>query len=92
MADQNSIRPRLALLGVLVLFGVVIARLFYWQVVQGYSLKKIAESQAEKETTLEGSRGRIFTADNQLLVGNSSSFHLMADKSLIETEIGRAHV
>jgi len=83
MPEHQSIRPRLVLLSVLLLFAGVAARLFYWQVVQSYSLKKVVESQAEKENTVEGRRGKILTADGKLLVGNTASFHLMVDKSLV---------
>lgn len=86
MSGQQSIRPRLILLTTLLLFLGVISRLFYWQIVQGYSLKKVAENQARKETTLEGQRGSIFTADGKLLVGNTASFHLMVDKSLVTSD------
>jgi cell division protein FtsI (penicillin-binding protein 3)/stage V sporulation protein D (sporulation-specific penicillin-binding protein) len=73
------------LLGVLLIFGGIIARLFYWQIIQGYSLKKVVENQAVRETTSVGSRGNIFTADKQLLVGNTAFYHLMADKTLLKT-------
>ena len=67
----------------MLLFLGVISRLFYWQVIEGSSLKKVVENQATKETTSVGRRGNIYTADGQLLVGNTDLFHLMADKTLL---------
>lgn len=72
------------LLTVLLLFMGVVARLFYWQVVQGASLRKVVQNQATKETISTGTRGQLFTADGKLLVGNATSFHLMLDKTLLK--------
>ncbi|MFH2118198.1 MAG: penicillin-binding protein 2 [Candidatus Paceibacterota bacterium] len=82
---QETLRPKFVLVSLLCLFLAVIARLFYWQVVESSSLQKVAEHQITKETTSTGKRGQIFTADGKLLVGNSSLFHLMLDKNLQET-------
>ena len=81
---QNSLRPRLVFLGIMILFLGIISRLFYWQIVEGYSLKKMVENQATRETTSIGKRGSIYTADGKLLVGNSDLFHVMADKALLQ--------
>ena len=62
----------------------IITRLFYWQIVQGTSLRKAVENQSTQEKTFRGKRGQIFTADNHLLVGNTQLYHLMVDKSLLE--------
>lgn len=86
MFETSSLRPRLTLLGILLLFLGVTARLFYWQVVQGYSLRATVENQATKESVSAGQRGKIFTADGNLLVGNTTLFHLMADKSLLTNQ------
>lgn len=83
MFEQNSLRPRLVFLGIVLLFAGIVSRLFYWQIVEGYSLKKIVESQATRETTSIGKRGNIYTADGELLVGSTDFFHLMADKTLL---------
>lgn len=83
MSSSSSLRPRVLFAAILILFGLVITRLFYWQVVQGASLKKVVESQATKEIVSVGSRGNIFTREGALLVGNTTLFHLMADKTLL---------
>ncbi|MBT4124290.1 MAG: penicillin-binding protein 2 [Candidatus Pacebacteria bacterium] len=81
---SSSLRPKLLLLTFLIAFSGVIARLFYWQIIQGYSLKKIVENQGTKERVFLGKRGQIFTRNNHLLVGNTDMYHLMVDKSLLE--------
>lgn len=81
---SSSIRPKLLLLTFIIAFFGVASRLFYWQIVQGYSLKKIAQNQATKQKVEQGRRGQIFTSNNHLLVGNQEMYHLMVDKSLLE--------
>jgi cell division protein FtsI/penicillin-binding protein 2 len=83
--SSSSIRPKLLLIFFLLAFTGVGLRLFYWQIVQGYSLKKIAENQAIQQQTQLGKRGQIFTSDQHLLVGNQEMYYLMIDKSLINT-------
>jgi len=83
--SQATLRPKLVLISLLSLFMAVVARLFYWQVVESSSLRKVAEHQVTKETISTGRRGQIFTADGKLLVGNTSLFHLMLDKNLQKT-------
>jgi len=87
--SSSSIRPKLLLIFFLLAFTGVGLRLFYWQIVQGYSLKKIAENQAIQQQTQLGKRGQIFTSDQHLLVGNQEMYYLMIDKSLINTSTER---
>jgi cell division protein FtsI/penicillin-binding protein 2 len=82
---QESLRPRVVLLVMLCLFVAVLTRLFYWQVVESSTLSKMAERQQVKETTSTGLRGKIFTTEGELLVGNTTLFHLMLDKNLLTT-------
>ncbi len=84
---SSSIRPKILLIFFLLAFTGVNLRLFYWQIVQGYSLKKIAENQAIQQQIQLGKRGQIFTSDQHLLVGNQEMYYLMIDKSLINTSI-----
>ncbi len=83
--NSSSLRPKLLLLVFLLAFVGVYFRLFYWQIVQGYSLKKIAENQATQQKIELGKRGQIFSSDQQLLVGNKELYHLMVDKSLLKS-------
>jgi len=64
-------------------FFIVLGRLFYWQVIKSSSLQAEAESQYTSYSQKKVSRGRIFTADNHLLVGNQTVYRLFADPSVI---------
>ena len=81
MSSEN-IRPRLVLLVALSLFAIIAVRLFHWQVAQSSSLRKVAENQVVKESRTLGERGKIFASQGELLVGNTTLFHLMLDKNL----------
>ncbi|NCN45111.1 MAG: hypothetical protein COU63_00895 [Candidatus Pacebacteria bacterium CG10_big_fil_rev_8_21_14_0_10_36_11] len=81
---SSSLRPKLLFLFFIIIFIGIILRLFYWQIIQGYSLKRVAENQATKEKILTGKRGQIFTSDQHLLVGNKEMYYLMVDKTLLK--------
>jgi len=81
---SSSLRPKILLLIFIIAFIGITSRLFYWQIIKGYSLNKIAENQATQQKTTLGKRGQIFTSNNHLLVGNREMYHLMIDKSLVE--------
>ncbi len=71
------------LLGVwYLLFTIVLGRLFYWQVIRGNALQAAAESQYSALDKITFSRGRIFTADNYLLVGNQTVYRLFLEPKL----------
>ncbi|HZZ99030.1 MAG TPA: penicillin-binding protein 2 [Candidatus Saccharimonadia bacterium] len=78
-------RVRVVRLVVLTMFALVIARLFYWQVLQSDRLKAEAESQYNSVSTTNASRGRIFTADGYPLVTNQDVYTVFANpKALSE--------
>lgn len=58
---------------------VLIARLFYLQVVKYRHYRLIADSQHWQERTISPKRGRIFSQDNFPLVVNKSSYLLYAE-------------
>ncbi len=70
-------------LGLQLLFGLVILRLFYWQVVKGQTLRSEAQGQYQRSITLQGSRGSLVTADGHLLVGNEKVYRFFAEPPLI---------
>ena len=63
---------------IIVVFIVIVLRLFYWQVVQGASLQAEAEDQYSRSLTKQGSRGFIFTADGKPLVTNQQVYRVFA--------------
>lgn len=76
-----SLRLRAAVLcaGVLILgFGVLVARLYELQIVQGETLKTEARAQQVKDTVLEPERGNILDADGHVLAKSSVVYNVSA--------------
>ena len=65
---------------------LVIARLFYWQVMASEKLAILAESQRTFQIELPARRGRIFSADNFPLVDNQEAYLVYADLTKISQE------
>lgn len=61
----------------------IILRLGYWQIVQGSHLRAEAQEQYTSFATIQGSRGKVFTSDGYLLVGNKSNYTLFAQPKQI---------
>ncbi len=59
-------------------FLVIIGRLFYWQIFKGQELQALAESQYTSVSNWQGKRGKMYTADGHLLVGNQTVYTLFA--------------
>lgn len=62
------------------------SRLFYWQIIEGSWLKTAANDQYQRTLTQQGKRGRIFTSDRHLLVGNTTEYRLVAYPHLLTEE------
>jgi cell division protein FtsI/penicillin-binding protein 2 len=73
----------LIILGTLFLISL---RLFYWQVIRSQTLKSAASKQLSAQNTIKGQRGKIFTADNKLLVGNTTVYDLYVNKNELKIE------
>lgn len=72
-------RGRLLFLGFLGFFALIVARLFWWQIVLGDELKSKAESQYFETLTLPAQRGEIFTSDGFPLVANETAYQVYAE-------------
>ena len=59
---------------------VIIARLFYWQIIRGQELSNLTENQALRSKEQQGLRGKIYTSDGYLLVGNQEVYELKLDR------------
>jgi stage V sporulation protein D (sporulation-specific penicillin-binding protein) len=68
----------------LLLFAGVILRLFYWQIIKGTELRAAADQQYTFFSSVHGSRGKIFTSDGHLLVGNKPIYTLFAQPHLLK--------
>ncbi|MCL5010525.1 MAG: penicillin-binding protein 2 [Patescibacteria group bacterium] len=65
-------------------FFVVIARLFYWQIVKADELSMLGKSQYGQIVTLLSQRGEIQTSDGFPIVANKLSYLVFADPKEIE--------
>ena len=72
-------RYRIAFLGIVCLFLLVITRLFYWQVVKAQELSLIAQNQYGTTVKLVPQRGEIRTSDNFPIVTNKISYLIFAN-------------
>lgn len=79
-------RSRIVFVVMTIGFMAVIARLFYWQVVQAAQLQAAADNQYSKSKTLTGSRGLIFSSDNYPLVANETVYRLFAQPKIISEQ------
>lgn len=58
----------------IVLFGTLVGRLFYLQIVQGETYDEQAAIKNEKVKTLKSSRGKIYDCNGKLLASNEQSY------------------
>lgn len=83
MTHNHSARSLHVFCVILVLFFLVLARLFYWQIIKSDQLTAQAKQQSQKSKTISAKRGQIYTADGFLLVGNQQYYQLKLEKSAL---------
>jgi len=77
-------RYRFVLLSFVVLFLVIVVRLFYWQSVKAVELSALGESQYGKDVKLRPIRGEIRTSDGFPLASNKPSYLVFANPKEIK--------
>jgi cell division protein FtsI/penicillin-binding protein 2 len=77
-SPKRTRRELVVLLGFIVLFALLVGRLFYWQVIHAPALRAEAEDQYSRTLAVAGHRGKIYTADGFPLVGNKKAYRLVA--------------
>jgi len=80
------IRYRTVLFVITIFFGLILLRLFYWQVVKADELSKLGQSQYGKSIKIEPIRGEIKTSDGFPIVANKISYLLYANPKEIENK------
>ncbi len=77
-ADSDWYKQRLngVMLWVMAVFVVLVARLFYLQVIEGREYRRLSENNCIRLQSLDASRGLIFDRTGKLLVENRPSFDL----------------
>lgn len=71
-------RERALFFGLVALIGVILVRLFYWQILESDRLQAQANDQYERNFTSTGRRGTMTTADGYTLVSNQVVYRLFA--------------
>ncbi|HKY74329.1 MAG TPA: penicillin-binding protein 2 [Patescibacteria group bacterium] len=80
LPDRSWIsRVRVIRILFLFLFGLLLCRLFFWQILRADQLQALAESQYETIKKTTGSRGKIYSADGYLLATNIDVYTLFAE-------------
>lgn len=79
-----SKRSKLLLIALLLPFGLIIFRLFYWQVIKEPELKEKALNQTYKLEKIDPKRGKIFTSDNYPITLNQTYYQLSVYKPNIK--------
>jgi penicillin-binding protein 2 len=83
---EHSYRRRgiLCLIIALIVFGVYIARLFDWQIIEGEKYKEISKNSASYSLTSNSTRGEILTSDGKPLATNRTIYNIALKKSYID--------
>ncbi len=77
---MNHLRKNIFFASFYLFLGIIVLRLFYWQIIKGQALKEQSESQTLRRLENKGLRGQIYTSDHYLLVGNQKVYDLKLDK------------
>lgn len=85
-------RYRIVLLFFTLIFGVIICRLFYWQVVKADELTKIGQIQYGDSIKIEPIRGEIETSDGFPVAANKISYLLYANPKEIKEKESIARI
>jgi cell division protein FtsI/penicillin-binding protein 2 len=79
-------RYRLVFFGLIFLFLLVVARLFYWQVVKAQELSLLGQEQYGTTTTIIPQRGEIETSDGFPIAANKISYQVFANPKEISNK------
>ena len=86
------IRYRLVLVFFTLIFGIIILRLFYWQVVKADELSKAAQTQYGQAIKIEPVRGQIMSSDGFPIAANKISYLIYADPREVKDKVQTAQV
>lgn len=71
-------------IGILSFFGLLVLRLFYWQLIASDKLSSYAREQYQTETTIDAPRGEILARDGSPLSVTVEAYKLIVDKNLFD--------
>ncbi len=71
-------------IGILSFFGLLVLRLFYWQLIASERLSSYAREQYQTETTIDAPRGEILARDGSPLSITVDAYKLIVDKNVFD--------
>lgn len=84
MRREDLARFGLVLLGIFILYGILVIRLFYWQVIQAEELAAIGREQSVDTLEIPSLRGQILASDNFPLASNTISYLVYSNPKLVK--------
>ena len=80
---KNIVKSRLfsAVITYIVLFSILIGRMFYLQIIKGETYDKEATLQKQKVKTIKSARGKIYDSTGRLLATNEQSYAITIEDS-----------
>ncbi len=82
MIKKDFLRFGLVLGSIFLLYGILILRLFYWQVIKAEGLSKQAKAQSLETLPISAVRGQILASDGFPLAANTISYLLYSNPKL----------
>ncbi len=89
--DQVLGREKLLFLLLIIAFALLLGRFFYLQIVRGDYYTKIAQNQYQQLVSHRGERGKIYSSEGELLVGNHSVYQLYVEPKSMNTNLETAY-
>ncbi len=80
---RNVVKSRFftVVLTYILLFSILIGRMFYLQIVKGETYDREASLQKQKKKTIRSARGKIYDCNGRLLVTNEQSYSITLEDS-----------
>lgn len=76
-------RYRATLLFFLIIFGLIIMRLFYWQVVKAQELSAIGQAQYDQQVVSQAQRGEIETSDGFTIAADKLAYLVYTNPKVV---------
>ncbi|HWY79488.1 MAG TPA: penicillin-binding protein 2 [Candidatus Sulfotelmatobacter sp.] len=85
-------RYRFTLFFFLLLFALIIIRLFYWQVVRAQELSAIGQAQYDEQVVSQAQRGEIKTSDGFTITANKLAYLVYANPKVVKDKVSESDV
>lgn len=82
-----NLREKIVLFLVFAAFLILWSRFFYLQVIKGSYYNQVAQNQYQQLVNYQGERGKIYTSDGELLVGNHQIYQLYIQPATLSVDL-----